>query len=354
MILKTTVIGSASVPEWFETLRQARYRGEISQEIFDDARIAAALAAIKEQEEAGISIISDGELFRRENNVCGPPNAMIGSFASKIPGFAAAPRMKKGITPVAPDAELPAPVIIGELQPLPLGLLDELTFLRQHTTSKVKIAMTGPHMFSRIAWDEYYGSAEKVALAMAEVVRAEFARLDDAGCDVIQLDEPVLWFLPGDREWGVKEVNRCFSSVKKAIRAIHVCQGNYQPDPLAHCGIRIFPSEFASILPLLEAITVDVVLMSLAGIGETDWSPLKNFPQDKILGAGVIDVQSHTVETPRVVADRLKQIAQYVPVERLWVNPDCGLNHLPRALAFAKMKAMAEGALLAARELGVG
>jgi 5-methyltetrahydropteroyltriglutamate--homocysteine methyltransferase len=166
-LLTTTVIGSYTVPDWYPALQEAVTAGKLAPEAFSDAKAVAARAAIKDQEVANVDVVSDGELFRRDDNPFGPPNAMINYFAAKIPGFSGELRPKTGIAPVAPEASLPAPVVVGPLEPTPLGLVDELSFLRATTERPVKIAMTGPHMFARVAWDEHYGDLEALAMDMA-------------------------------------------------------------------------------------------------------------------------------------------------------------------------------------------
>jgi len=350
-LLTTTVIGSYTVPDWYPALQEAVTAGKLAPEAFRDAKAVAARAAIKDQEVANVDVVSDGELFRRDDNRFGPPNAMINYFAAKIPGFSGELRPKTGITPVAPEASLPAPVVVGPLEPTPLGLVDELSFLRATTERPVKIAMTGPHMFARVAWDEHYGDLEALAMDMATVVNAELRRLDEAGCDVIQLDEPILWFLPQDQPWGIRAINACFEGVKHAKKALHVCQGNYNPDPAAHVGIRIFPAEFAAILPVIQGANVDVVLIAFASLGVEDLAALHDFPRDKALGVGAVDVQTHRVETPEEIAQTIQRVATFIDPEHLWVNPDCGLNHLPRDVASAKLRAMVAGTHLAKQQL---
>ncbi len=346
-IAHTTVVGSYTVPDWYETLGRAVERGRLSPEAFADAKGWAARAAVKDQEAAGIDVVSDGELFRRDDNRFGPPNAMINHFAGRIPGFSGELREKRGITPVAPEASLPAPVVVDELRPAPLGLVDELVFLRSATDRPVKIALAGPHMFACIAWDEHYGAREHVAAAMAEVVNAEFLRLDAAGCDVIQLDEPIVWFLAQDQEWAVRCINRCFEGVSRARRALHLCQGNYNPDPAQHVGLRIFPSPFEAILPVLEGAEVDVLLLAFSGLGIENLAALREFPRDKAYGVGAVDVQTHEVESPDAVAATLERVGAELDASELIAVPDCGLNHLPRDIAFAKLRSLAQGAALA-------
>ena len=344
--LETTVIGSYTVPDWYAELAQAVAEGRLAPEEFAAAKAWAARAAVKDQEAAGIDVVSDGELFRRDDNRFGPPNAMINHFARKIPGFSGELREKRGITPVAPDAALPAPVVVDELRPAPLGLVDELAFLRETTEQPVKIALTGPHMFACVAWDEHYGAREELAEAMSGVLNDELRRLDAAGCDVIQLDEPIVWFLAEDRDWAIRCVNRCFEGVTHARRALHLCQGNYNPDPAEHVGLRIFPSAFEAVVPLVEAAEVDLVLLAFSGLGVDDLAPLRELPRGKAYGVGAIDVQSHAVETPEQVAATLERVAAELDGCDLVAAPDCGLNHLPRDVAFAKLQALAAGAAL--------
>jgi 5-methyltetrahydropteroyltriglutamate--homocysteine methyltransferase len=344
--VQTTVVGSHSVPDWYEPLHRAVVRSELDPETFAEAKAWAARAAVKDQELAGIDIVSDGELFRRDDNRCGPPNAMINHFAAKIPGFARTLRDKSGITPVAPEAVLPAPVIEDELRPADLGLVQELSFLRETTRRAVKIALTGPHMFGCVAWDEHYGTREEVAGAMADVLNAELRRLDAAGCDVVQLDEPIVWFLRDDQPWAIDCINRSFAGVATARRALHVCQGNYNSDPTQHCGIRIFPADFEAILPILEGTEVDIVLLAFASLEVCDLAPLREFPRDKAYGVGVVDVQSHEVESAEEVAASIERVARALDGAEVIAAPDCGLNHLPRDVAFAKLRALAAGAAL--------
>lgn len=343
----TTVIGSYTVPDWYPALQAAVAKGEITSDAFREAKSIAARAAIKDQEKAGVDIVSDGEMFRRDDNRFGPPNAMIHHFAGKIPGFSGELRPKSGISPVAPEASLPAPVVVSRLAPAPLGLLEELRFLRKTTIRRVKIAMTGPHMFARVAWDEHYRDPEALAMDMAAVINEELRQLDEAGCEVIQLDEPILWFLAADQSWGIRAINAAFRGVKRAKRALHLCQGNYNPDPSAHMGLRIFPAEFSAILPVLQGAKVDAFLMAFSSLGVEDLSVLRDFPANKTLGVGVVDVQRHEVETADAVAATLRRVIGILGPKRVWANPDCGLNHLPRDVAFGKLAAMAEGARLA-------
>ena len=349
--LETMVIGSHPVPPWYPALQDDVAAGRLGAEAFADAKRIAATSALHDMETAGIGIVSDGELFRRSDNRNGPPNAMINYFAAKIPGFSTEFRAKSGITPLDPKASLPAPVVTGAVKPAGLGLLDELAFLKARTKRPVKIAMASPYMFAMLAWDEHYRDVRKLATAMAEVIAAEFAQLDAAGCDALQIDEPILWFKNEDRSWVVPLIDRCFSGVKKAARVLHLCQGNYHPDPAAQKGLRIFPAKFSNLVPIAEAARVDVVAMAFASFSESpdEIASLSRFPKEKRLAVGAVDVQSHEIETPEEVAATIRAVAKHVPLDRLLACPDCGMNHLPWAVASGKLEALSAGAALASR-----
>ena len=349
--LTTSVVGSYTVPDWFEALGHAVERGEITPEVFRDAKEVAARAAIKDQERAGVDVITDGELFRRSDNRHGPPNAMINYFTAKIPGFSDEIRRRENISPVDPSAFHPAPVVVDELQPANLGLTEELSFLRQHTDRPVKITMTGPHMFAKIAWNEFYASDKDLAFALARIINAEFCRLDEAGCDFIQLDEPLFWLMPQDLSWAIEAVNACFEGVARAKRGLHLCQGNYNVDPTAHVGRRLFPGDYKAIFPqILEAKVDQLVTVSVSvGIEELEVFPM--YQAEIEVGVGIVDVQNHRIESAEEVADRIRLALKYVPPERLVLNPDCGLNHLPRHVAFGKLSAMSTAAKMVRQEL---
>ncbi len=344
--IKTMTVGSYSVPDWYHPLYTLVGEGKMQEGVFREAQQAAARAAIKDMEAAGLDWVGDGELCRRCDNYFGPPNAMINAFASRIPGFSPSlrPRPELADPDVEDDEGMPAPVVSGALSYAPLGLVDEFRTIRAMTDRKIKVTMTGPHMFTRVAFNDHYPDLAEFGTAMADIINQELRQLDDAGCDAIQLDEPVLWFMPDDHSWALELVNRCFAGVNNALKVVHVCQGNYNANPDPHVGIRVFPSVFDNILPVFQHADVDLFLMAFSGLEEEDISMLGKFPENKCLGVGSINVHSHDIEHPEQVADTLKRVMAYIPQDRLLTNPDCGLNHLPRDIAFAKLGAMVQGA----------
>jgi 5-methyltetrahydropteroyltriglutamate--homocysteine methyltransferase len=345
----TTVVGSYTVPDWYPVLEEAVLRGQLDPAIARDAQATAAKAAIKDHELAGIDVVVDGELFRRLNNRHGPPNAMINYFTSKIPGFAKETR-NKYISPVDKTVYHPAPIVKGKLEPVPLGLVDELTFLKANTSRPVKIAMTGPHFITKVAWNEHYAGDEELAMALAGVINAELKRLSAAGCDVVQIDEALWVLFPDDLEWAVRAVNACLDGVKSKS-VLHICQGNYNPDPTQHVGRRLFTGDYANLFPRLLDVHADLVQTEFHKDDIKTLDLFKRYAWPKGLGFGVVDVQDHTVEKADDLLRRVERALEVVPADRLWITPACGMNHLPRNVAFGKLCVLAETARKARERL---
>jgi 5-methyltetrahydropteroyltriglutamate--homocysteine methyltransferase len=191
------------------------------------------------------------------------------------------------------------------------------------------------------AVDDFYKDEEKLALAYAEAVNGEIQDLFAAGADVVQIDEPWMQAMPEKaRQYGVTALNRALEGVK-GTTAVHICFG--------YGALVAGRPEGYSFLPELAATPAKQISIETAQSG-LDCSVLKKLPQQTIL-LGVLDLSTHIVETPEEVAARIRRALPYIDVERLIVAPDCGLKYLPRPVAFAKMKAMADGAAIVRQEL---
>ncbi|MFQ5809961.1 MAG: hypothetical protein ACE5JM_10115 [Armatimonadota bacterium] len=349
--LTTTVVGSYTVPDWYPAIEDAVRSGELPEEAAWDAQATAAKAAILDHELAGIDVVVDGELFRRLNNRHGPPNGMINYFTAKIPGFARETR-DKYISPVDESVFHPAPIVTGELEPVPLGLLDELTFLRAHTDRPVKIAMTGPHFFAKVAWNEHYATEEQLAMRLAEIINRELRDLADAGCEVIQLDEALWAFFPDDLEWAIRAANACVEGVE-AYTILHLCQGNYNPDPSQRVGRRLFPGDFGNLFPGLLDLEFDQVQTEFHKDNISVIELFREHAWPGELGLGIVDVQDHAIESVDELLPRVEHALDVVPAERLWITPNCGMNHLPREVAYGKCRILAETAQRVRQSLSV-
>jgi 5-methyltetrahydropteroyltriglutamate--homocysteine methyltransferase len=290
----------------------------------------AVKAAIKDQEVAGVDVVSDGEL-RRDN--------MIDYFAERLPGVEIDHASKKYYYDFY-DA-----VIRGCMPTAPLGLVADFRFLRRFTERRTKVSITGPHSLVKRLRNEGYPSEEALALDIARVMNLELRELVKAGATELQIDEPYYSGFPEDLPWGIRAVNALCEGVDARV-GLHICYGNRYGKPSWEGSYRyLFPA-------ILEA-RVDQLTLEFARRGEADVALFREFDPAFALGLGVVDVKTHEVEAPPIVAERIRQALKVVPVERISVNPDCGLMHLPRDVAFAKLAAMVEGTAIVRRELGL-
>ena len=328
-LLTTAVVGSYAMPGWLERMKNDYLHRRLSRHDLDDIHDTAVKAAIKDQEVAGVDVVSDGEL-RREN--------MIDHFTTRLPGVEIDHASKRSYY------DLYDCVVRGRLPTGSLGLVEEFRFLRRFTERRAKISVTGPHSLVRRIRNAYYPSDEAFALDVARVLNVELRELVRAGATDIQIDEPYYSGFPEDLPWGIRAINALVEGVAARV-SLHVCYGNRYGKPSWEGSYRyLFPA-------ILDA-RVHQLTLEFARRGDEDVRLFKEFDPPFTLGLGVIDVKSHEVETPTIVAERIRAGLAVVPAARLAVNPDCGLLHLPRDVAFAKLGAMVEGARIVRREIG--
>jgi 5-methyltetrahydropteroyltriglutamate--homocysteine methyltransferase len=333
----TTVVGSYSVPRWYEVLERQIENGTLGRGDMADAQFRASQAAILDQEIAGIDIITGGEMHRRTNNRHAPPNAMLNFFWEKIPGFSGETRPKP-ITAKDPNVFHPAAVCTGKIGHADLGLVDEFYGISRFARKEVKITMTGPHMLAKVAHDEYYGNISSFMEDLAKVLNRNFIELEKAGCRHIQIDEP-LFAISDDQEVqaAVDAINLALEGVNYATVQVHICQGNYAvgADYDGQIGHRYFdtgryPAE------LICKINCDALLI------EHDLTPAyEGLLGNKQVFIGAADVQNMNIETPETIVRRIKKHG-WLPPEQTLITTSCGLNHLPRPIAFGKLKAIGE------------
>jgi 5-methyltetrahydropteroyltriglutamate--homocysteine methyltransferase len=345
VLLPTTVVGSYSVPEWLERLKTEYYQRRISARHLTEIHDVAIKAAVKDQELAGIDIVSDGEL-RRDNDV--------DYFLARIPGVHIPQRAKTDYFDYY-DAEVTRPLPEGPLAGagagpgagpgagLGLGLADDFRFTRQLTTRPVKFSFTGPFSLSRRIRDSAYSSPGDLVRALARRLNAEARELAAAGADFLQIDEPFLAGYPEHVELAVEAVNLVVEGVP-ATWALHVCYGNRYARPS-------WEGHYDFLFPAVKSARVDQIVLEFARKGLDDLRLIRQHSWDSWLGFGVIDVKSPQVETAEAVASRIRRALEYVPADRLMVNPDCGLRHLAPEVAIAKLHAMVAGAAMVRAEL---
>jgi 5-methyltetrahydropteroyltriglutamate--homocysteine methyltransferase len=342
MLFPTTLVGSYPQPEWlidrerlagrFPPRVRARELWRIPEPWLAEAQDDATLLAIRAQEEAGLDIITDGEI-RRES--------YSNRFATAL----------EGIDVDNPGTALdrsghpnPVPRIVGKIRRKHPVEVQDLLFLKRHTTRKTKITVPGPFTMSQQAQNDFYQSAEEAAMDYAAAVNTEIRDLFAAGADIVQVDEPYMQARPEKaREYGLKALNRALEGIS-GVTAIHICFGYA-------AIIHQRPSGY-SFLPELAASPVRQVSIETAQSG-LDCSVLGRLRGKKIM-VGCIDLSSMEIETPELVVQRAKRALPHVRKEDVILAPDCGMKYLPREVAFGKMRSLVEAARRLRAELGAG
>ena len=332
-LLPTTVVGSYSVPEWLERLKTEFYQRRISAAHLAEIHEVVIKAAIKDQERAGIDIVSDGEL-RRDND--------IDYFLARIPGVQIAQRAKSDYYDYY-EAAVTAPLPEDD-EKSALGLAADYEFTRGLTDRPVKFSFSGPFSLSRRLDAAAYPSQAELVRALARRLNTEARALTDAGARFLQIDEPFLAGYPDQAALAVEAVNIVTDGVP-ATWALHVCYGNRYARPS-------WEGHYDFLFPAVLEARVDQLVLEFARKGLEDLRLIREYGWPRALGLGVIDVKSPAVESPELVAARIGRALDYIEAERLMVNPDCGLRHLAPDVARRKLRAMVSGAAIVRSELG--
>ena len=337
--LATTVVGSFPQPEWLVD-RAALLSGGVPRvprptlwrmpdELRELAQDDAVRLAVRDLERAGVDIVSDGEV-RRESYFSWLAPALTGLDVEN-PGTA----MSRVGRPT------PVPRAVGPItRPKPV-LARHTAFLRGETERPIKITIPGPFTLTALTQNEHYRDAPSLAMAYAAVVNEELRDIKAAGADFVQLDEPYLQAWPDRaREYGVAAIDRALEGIAGPT-VVHLCFG------YAHT-VREKPSGY-SYLPELERCRATHISIEAAQ-PRLDCAILSALPSKTIV-FGVLDLGDPKVETPEVVADRIRAALAHVPPERLVPAPDCGMKYLPRERAVAKLEALVAGARLVRDDL---
>ncbi|HEY3918650.1 MAG TPA: uroporphyrinogen decarboxylase family protein [Stellaceae bacterium] len=341
MLLPTTLVGSYPQPDWLIDRQRlagvapprVRFRDfwRIAPEFLDQAQDDATLLAIRDQERAGIDIVTDGEM-RRES--------YSNRFATALDGVDID---NPGQAPTrTPGRTQPVPRIVGPIRRRQPVETRDARFLRANTERAIKITVPGPFTLSMQTQDDYYKDPAALTMDYAAAVNAEIKDLFAAGADVVQIDEPYMQARPDKAaEFGIKALNRALEGVA-GTTAVHLCFG--------YAAFVKQRPEGYSFLPELEQSVAKQISIETAQ-SQLDCAVLAKLPSKQII-LGAIDLADMTVETPEGVAARIRRALPYVPAERLVIAPDCGMKYLPRDIAFAKLQAMVAGTKLVRRELG--
>jgi 5-methyltetrahydropteroyltriglutamate--homocysteine methyltransferase len=333
-LLPTSLVGSYPQPDWLvdrDNLRgrfpprvRAKELWRVDPRFLEEAQDDATILAIRDQERAGLDIITDGEM-RRES--------YSNRFATAL----------EGIDINNPGSALdrsghpnPVPRIAGKIRRKYPVQVRDMEFLRRNTTRMVKMTVPGPFTMSQQAQNDFYRNLADAALDYAKAVNGEIKDLFAAGADVVQIDEPYMQARPqAAREYGLAALEAALDGVK-GTTAVHICFG--------YAAIIHARPEGYSFLPEFEQCRVHQVSIETAQ-SNLDTAILEKLP-DKTIVLGVIDLDNLAVETPEVVAARITRAFPHCPPERIIVAPDCGMKYLPREVAYGKMVSMVKGAAL--------
>jgi 5-methyltetrahydropteroyltriglutamate--homocysteine methyltransferase len=338
-LLPTSLVGSYPQPDWLIDRDKLRGRfpprvratelWRVDQAHLQEAQDDATLVAIREQEEAGLDIITDGEI-RRES--------YSNRFATAL----------DGVNIDDPGTALdrsghpnPVPRIDGEIRRKHPVAVRDVEFLKAHTDHLVKITVPGPYTMSQQAQNDFYESGAELSMAYAVAVNEEIKDLFAAGADIVQIDEPYMQARPdGARDYGLAALNRALDGVT-GTTAVHICFG--------YAAIIHERPEGYSFLPELHDCSCNQLSIETAQ-SKLDCKVLETLP-DKTIILGVIDLEDMTVETPEQVASRIRLALPYKDAKKIIIAPDCGMKYLPRDVAVAKLDAMVKGAAIVRGEL---
>ena len=338
-VLPTSLVGSYAQPDWlidrsklakrFPPRVRARELWRVDPEWLEEAQDDATVIAIREQERAGLDIITDGEI-RRES--------YSNRFATELEGV---DLDNPGTALDRSGHPNPVPRVVGKIRRRRPVEVRDLEFLKANTAKPVKMTVPGPFTMAQQAQNDFYAHEEEMALDYAAAVNAEIKDLFAAGADIVQIDEPYMQARAEKaRKFGVATLERALDGIT-GTTAVHICFGYA-------AIIHERPSAY-SFLPELAQSRIKQVSIETAQ-SKLDCTILKSLP-DKTIILGVLDLSTHEVETPEMVAARIERALPFVDSKRIVVAPDCGLKYLPRPVAFGKMKAMAEGAKIMRRKL---
>src|ERR1700743_3003381 len=340
-LLPTTIVGSYPQPEW--PIDRARLKGRlpprvrarelwrVDERFLAQAQADATILAIHDQERAGIDIVGDGEMARE-------------SYSNRLATTLA------GIDDATPGTALdrtgaanPVPRVSGRIQriaPIEVGMVQ---LMKAETDRPVKITLPGPFTMTQQAQNDHYASDEALAMDYADAVNAELKDLFAAGADIVTLDEPYLQARADEaRSYAVRAIDRALDGIAGKT-ALHICFG------YAHVHRGAAKPQAYSFLSELEGSKIDIISVEAAQ-PKLDTGVLRAL-RHKTIMLGVIDLNDPAVETPEIVARRIRLGLEHVPPEHLIIAPDCGMKYLARETAFAKLKAMVDGTKIVRGEL---
>ena len=336
-MVQTSVIGSYAWPSWFITAVEAIQRGAFGPNDIEETLNDAVDMALRDQEDAGIDIVTDGEMRRF--------GFFTADFYGKLTGLRSREPLRR-IGPAGHDQRERLDALEPLQAPKGLGLINEFEYVHTRTSKRVKVPCPGPFTLAGriVVPGRHYETRMDVAHAFSDIINKELKDLVKAGADFIQLDEPSYAVHPDSPSEFVELFNRTVEGVDARI-SLHLCFGNFVGRPVAH-------RTYKPLFPYILDAKTDELAMEFANreLAEIDLTS-SVAEAGKTVAAGLVDVKNYFIEPPELVADRIRRVLQHINPEDLVVTPDCGLSQTARWASRAKLLSMVRGAEIVRREL---
>jgi 5-methyltetrahydropteroyltriglutamate--homocysteine methyltransferase len=380
-LFPVSVVGSWTRPAWLVQGLRRRQAGEISYEEFNRIADDAALVAVKYQEDAGVDIVSDGEV-RRDNFYSFVVEKLSGMKLLKVSELLDYVKDRAGFEEVLRALDVPAFAIKSPIAVEKIGrrqglAVDELEFLKQHTTRQTKIPLPGPYLLTRSSWfeglsDKAYPIPEELSKDIVTILREEIVALRDRGVDFIQFDEPSLsQVVYGDEagetfmcaalssrkdptdelEFAVRLMNETVQGISGVKFGVHVCRGNWSRKEDV-----LLKGNYGPLLPYLMQMHVDQLVLEMATPRAGELDVFKEYANEKELGLGVSNPRTDEIESPEMIVQRVKEVLKFFAPEKIYLNPDCGFGTFAERcvntpeVAYRKLAAISEAAHILRKE----
>jgi len=380
-LFPVSVVGSWARPTWLVQALRRRQAGEISSEEFNRIADDAVLAAVKYQEDAGVDIVTDGEV-RRDNFYSFVVEKLSGMKLLKVSELLDYVKDRAGFEEVLRALDVPAFAIKSPIAVEKIGrrqglAVDELEFLKQHTTRQTKIPLPGPYLLTRSSWfeglsEKAYPIPEELSKDIVKILREEAIALRDRGVDFIQFDEPSLsQVVYGDEagetfmcaalssrkdptdelEFAVRLMNETVDGISGVKFGVHVCRGNWSRKEDV-----LLKGNYGPLLPYLMQMHVDQLVLEMATPRAGELDVFKEYANEKELGLGVSNPRTDEIESPAMIVQRVKQVLKFFDPEKIYLNPDCGFGTFAERcvntpeVAYRKLKAISEAADILRKE----
>jgi len=380
-LFPVSVVGSWTRPPWLIQALRRRQAGEFSAEEFNRIADDAVLAAIKYQEDAGVDIVTDGEV-RRDNFYSFVVEKLSGMKLMKVSELLDYMKDRAGFEEILRALDVPAfaiksPIAVDKIKARNGLTLDELDFLKEHTTRQTKIPIPGPYLLTRSSWfeglsDKAYPTREDLAKDVVKILRNEILALKERGVDFIQLDEPSLTQVVfGDEaeqtfmcaalgsrrdpteelEFAVRLMNETVDGISGVKFGVHICRGNWSRKEDV-----LLTGNYGPLLPYLMRMHIDQLVLEMATPRAGELEVFKEYRNEKELGLGVVNPRTDDIEEPAVIVQSVKRVLQFFDPSKITLNPDCGFGtfaercvNVPE-IAYRKLKAIGEAAKMLRRE----